>query len=113
MKKILFLLLTCFCFSVVKAQRVYSLVPDLTVDSVLAVQPGASKMAYDKVSGHLFYCSSDGKIYEVFIPGIGSASDSLRFTDADHGISFLQGLFFQDSSLFICGNVWSPFTAVG
>jgi len=112
MKKIFFTIQFTFCLQFLNAQSVYPLVVDLTVDSILHVQPGASKMSFDRISGHLFYCSSDGNIYEVFIPGAGSASDSLRFTVADHGISSLQGLFFHDSSLFICGNVWSATTTV-
>src|SRR5689334_7100391 len=112
MKKILFTISLSCCFSILITQRVYTMVLGLTVASMMQVQPGVSKMAFDAVSGNLFYCSSGGNIYEVFIPGAGSASDTLRFTSADHGITFLQGLFFHDSSLFVCGNVWSATTTV-
>jgi hypothetical protein len=95
------------------AQRVYPLMPGIAVDSILETKPGATKMAYEKVSGHLFYSTANGDIYEVYIPGVGSSTDSLRYTAADHGISSLQGLYFRDSVVYVCGNIWSSTTTVG
>jgi hypothetical protein len=94
------------------SQSVYPLVSGITVDSILLTQPGASKMAMDAVSGHLFYATANGNIYEVFIPGAGVATDSLRYTNADHGIGSLQGLYFRDSVMYICGNNWFSTTTV-
>lgn len=95
------------------AQRVYPLVAGVTVDSVMSVRQGVSKMALDPVSGHLFYCTSDGKIYEVYLPASGAPSDSLRYTVADHGIASLQGCCFRDSVMYLSGDIWSGTTGVG
>ncbi|MCW3084791.1 MAG: hypothetical protein JWP12_2157 [Bacteroidetes bacterium] len=111
-KAILFFCFIVFAFAT-NAQRVTPLVPGITIDSVLHAKPNASKMAWDAVSGHLFYTTSDGNIYEVYIPASGPATDSLRYTVADHSISFLQGLYFRDSVMYICGNIWSATTTVG
>ena len=67
-------------------------------------------MALDPITQHLFYCSSDGKIYEVF-EGIGS--DSLRFTASQHGLTRLQGLCFLDSTMYLAGNLWYATTGIG
>jgi hypothetical protein len=107
-----------FIFILIKAgglfaQRVYPLVAGITVDSILEIKPGATKMAMDAISGHLFYATGEGNIYEVYIPGAGNATDSLRFTAADHGITSLQGLYFRDSVIYLCGNIWSSTTGIG
>ena len=111
-KKILFLSIMALSVNTF-SQRVYSLVPGITVDSIIKTQYNATKIARDPVSGNLFYSSLSGNIYEVFIPTAGSATDSLRFTSAQHGITFLQGLYFRDSVLYLCGNQWSSTTGIG
>ncbi|MEN9972984.1 MAG: hypothetical protein RIS20_1331 [Bacteroidota bacterium] len=98
------------CISAVYGQRVSSLRPDISVDSVLKVKFGASKLALDPISKHLFYTTSDGKIYEVFE---ASQTDSLRFTANDHGLSRLQGLCFLDSTMYLAGNIWYSTTGIG
>jgi hypothetical protein len=98
------------CISAVYGQRVTSLRPDISVDSVLKVKFGASKLALDPISKHLFYTTSDGKIYEVFE---ASQTDSLRFTANDHGLSRLQGLCFLDSTMYLAGNIWYSTTGIG
>ena len=85
-------------FPIVYGQRVCSLRPDISVDSVLKLKPGASKLALDPISKHLFYTSANGNIYEVF-ESIGM--DSLRSTAGEHGISRLQGLCFMDSTMYL------------
>jgi hypothetical protein len=99
-----------FCFSNLYGQRVHALAPGILVDSILKTKPGASKMALDPITQHLFYCSSDGKIYEVF-EAIGS--DSLRFTASQHGLTRLQGLCFLDSTMYLAGNLWYATTGIG
>jgi hypothetical protein len=103
-------LLVHVCVSVVFGQRVSSLRVGISVDSILKVKPGASKLALDPISKHLFYTSSNGNIYEVFE---ASKSDSLRFTVNDHGLSRLQGLCFLDSTMFLAGNIWYSTTGIG
>lgn len=96
--------------SAVYGQRVTSLRPDISVDSILKVKPGASKIALDPITKHLFYTSSNGNIYEVFED---SQTDSLRFTANDHGLSRLQGLCFLDSTMYLSGNIWYSTTGIG
>jgi len=96
--------------SAVYGQRVTSLRPDISLDSILKVKPGASKLALDPITKHLFYTSSNGNIYEVFKD---SQTDSLRFTANDHGLSRLQGLCFLDSTMYLAGNIWYSTTGIG
>jgi len=98
------------CFSTLFGQRVQSLKPDITVDSILKAKPYASKLAFDPISKHLFYTSSDGEIMEVFEE---IQKDSLRFTANDHGLTRLQGICFLDSTMFLAGNIWYNTTGIG
>jgi hypothetical protein len=98
------------CIPAVFGQRVNSLRPDISVDSIVKVKPGASKLALDPITKHLFYSSSNGNIYEVFE---ASQSDSLRYTANDHGLSRLQGLCFMDSTIYLAGNIWYSTTGIG
>lgn len=107
---IFFFVMNC---GILFSQRVYTLVPGITVDSILSTRPNASKISFDGISGKLFYATVGGDIYQVYIPTVGAATDTLRFTSADHGITFLQGLFFRDSVMYLCGNIWSSTTSVG
>lgn len=92
------------------AQRVQALQPDIEVDSILWSKPWASKLSFDPVSKHLFYATANGNIYEVFED---LQTDSLRFNILNHGIQKVQGLCFQDSTLFLCGNIWYTTTGIG
>ncbi|MBL7925303.1 MAG: T9SS type A sorting domain-containing protein [Bacteroidia bacterium] len=96
-----------------QAQTVYPLMPNIEVDSILAVKPGATKIAYDALSNHLYYSTVDGNIYRVNMLGTGAATDTLMYTASNHGITFLQGLFFKDSTLFVCGNNWGAVMTIG
>jgi hypothetical protein len=95
------------------AQRVYSLVSGIVVDSIIKTQPNATKIAKDPVSGHLFYSTINGDIHEVLIPVSGSPIDSIKYTSIEHGITYLQGLCFKDSVMYLCGNRWSSTTGIG
>jgi hypothetical protein len=106
---LLFFLLT-LCKQAVFAQRVQALQPDIEVDSILWTKPWASKLSFDPISKHLFYTTADGNIYEVFED---LQTDSLRFNILNHGIQKVQGLCFQDSTLFLCGNIWYTTTGIG
>ena len=95
------------------AQRVIPLVPGIKIDSILSAKPNATKIAMEPLSGHLYYATNNGNIYKIYIPPTGDASDTLRYTSAEHGITTLQGLCFRDSVMYLCGNVWSKTTGVG
>jgi hypothetical protein len=103
-------LFVLMCIPAVYGQRVSSLRPDISVDSILKLKPGASKLALDPISKHLFYATSDGKIYEVFEE---IQKDSLRFTANEHGLSRLQGICFLDSIMYLAGNIWYTTTGIG
>ncbi len=107
------LLLFCFAWfstQLLHAQRVQALTNDISVDSILLAKPWASKLALDPISKHLFYCGSNGNIYEVFE---AAQTDSLRFTSQDHNLTRLQGMCFLDSTLFLSGNIWYSTTGIG
>jgi len=92
------------------AQRVTPLFNDISIDSVLQPKMWASKIAFDPISGHLFYTTSSGNIYEVLED---SKTDVLRYTTTDHGIPKVQGLCFVDSTVFLSGNIWHPNFGIG
>lgn len=100
-------------FNSVIAQRVVSLVPGISTDSIFEVKQNATKIAFDALSGNLFYSTLNGDIYEIVMPAGGAVTDTLRFTATDHGITFLQGLYFKDSTLYVCGSNWYTNTTVG
>lgn len=97
-------------YELASAQRVQALTNDISVDSILLAKPWASKLALDPISKHLFYCGSNGNIYEVFE---AAQTDSLRFTNQDHSLTRLQGMCFMDSTLFLSGNIWYSTTGIG
>jgi hypothetical protein len=97
-------------YELASAQRVQALTNDISVDSILLTKPWASKLALDPISKHLFYCGSNGNIYEVFE---AAQTDSLRFTNQDHSLTRLQGMCFMDSTLFLSGNIWYSTTGIG
>lgn len=113
MKKLIPAICLLLCVETLLAQSVTPIATDLTVDSILETKPSATKIAYDPVSGNLFYSTISGDIYEVIIPGTGPATDTLRFQASDHGITAVQGLSFRDSVMFLSGNIWSSTTGVG
>lgn len=111
MKKLFAFVSLFFTINSLSAQRVFPLVAGISVDSILLSESGATKIAMDPVIGNIFYTTVSGNIYEVLMSG--PATDTLRYTAADHGISHLQGLYFRDSIMYLCGNVWSTNTAIG
>ncbi|CAN5739668.1 hypothetical protein BH11BAC7_BH11BAC7_10010 [soil metagenome] len=111
--RFLLLIFLFICPAFLQAQRVYPLVAGITIDSVMAVRQGVTKMDFDPVTGHLFYATDAGNIYEVFIPTTGAPTDSLRFSAVNHGITTLQGFCIRDSTFYLCGNSWSATTGIG
>lgn len=107
-------LLFSLCFSaLLSAQGITPLHPGITVDSLLNPRDRATRIAFDPISGHLWYTTVPGEIVEVFQPTGQPAWDTLRYTAADHGITFLQNILFHDSTMYLSGNVWSGSSAVG
>lgn len=89
------------CFS--KSQNPVSLRSDVSVNFVINVQEKAARVAKDPISDNLFYITSTGNVREIknlsTIP-----KDTLLYSSATHGIDFLQGMVFLDSTLFLIGN---------
>jgi hypothetical protein len=80
-----------------------SLRPDVKVDFVMNVKEKVARVAKDPASGNYFYITSVGKVYEI--RNINSTpTQSLVYTEADHGIAYLQGMTFIGNSLFLIGN---------
>jgi hypothetical protein len=78
--------------------------PGIKVNRIMTIQNGAIRVAKDPVTKKLYYLLTDGSIYEVIRPSGGSAYDSLVFSAAEHGVDYVQGLTFHDSTLFLAGN---------
>ncbi len=76
----------------------------MQIDSLFRTQSFPNRLALDPVSGHLYYCVAGGDVYEISLPSGQPASETLRFTIADHGIQQPQGMCFVDSMLFLSGN---------
>lgn len=96
-----------------QGQTIVPLHPGISVDSVLHPRGQATRIAWDPVSQHLWYTTVPGEVVEVFQPNGASAWDSIRYSSADHGITFLQNILFHDSSMYLSGNVWSGNSAIG
>jgi hypothetical protein len=109
----LFFSIFFFQYNSFAQQRVFPLINSISVDSIFEIKPYATKISYDEKSGHLFYSVITGDIYEVFMNSAGGASDSLRYSVVDHGISSLQGLYFREGILYLSGNNWTSTTGVG
>ena len=99
--------------SLLSAQRAYPLVANVTVDSVMEVRDRISCMGLDPISGNLFYSRVPGEVLEVHFSGPTGPYDTVRYTTADHGIPYIQGMTFHDSLLFLSGNEWSYTLSVG
>lgn len=101
---LLLLLLTCIHVrSFTQAPLPYPLEPGFQIDSVMATHSNPNRLAFDRVTGHLFYCLPGGDVYEIAHPGGSNPTEALAFTLADHGIQHPQGLHFRDSVLYISG----------
>lgn len=101
---ILTLLCFAFIFSSLPAQPLTALVPGITIDSLRHVVPNACRIAHDPITGNLYYATTSGDIYEVVIPASGPATETLRYSVADHGIPSLQGFAIHDSVFYLSGN---------
>lgn len=108
MKKnyILSLLLFFMCdFSF--AQTPVSLRPDITINPVLDVNLQVTHMDLDPVSRNIFYATAGGNIYKVIEPFGGPAYDTLVADSNLHGVTYVQGFCFRDSSMYVSGNLTS------
>ena len=98
------ILLGLFITFAANAQPV-SLRSDIQIQKLLGARLGAIKIAKEPVSKQLIYITTDGSVYQIVQPKSGAAYDSLLYTYKDHGITYMQGLSFHDSTIFLSGNL--------
>lgn len=79
--------------------------PDIKVEHVMEVDSFAVRILQNPVTGHLWYTTFDGKVYQIKNLKNGDTTAEKIFTAKDHGIPRLQGAAFLNNSLFLCGNV--------
>ena len=84
-----------------------SLRSDISIQKVLNIHDGVTRMAKDPVTGNLFYATMAGDIYEVFQPTGLQAYDSLVADSNLHLVTYVQGLTFHDSVMYVSGNTTS------
>lgn len=90
------------------AQTPHALVPGFQVDSVMVTRANPNRLAYEAVSGKLYYCLPGGDIYAVSLPTGQAATEVWVAGYADHGVQQPQGLHIRDSVLYISGNTDGP-----
>jgi hypothetical protein len=111
MKKHVFsLLLTLFCLALF-AQQPTALVSGIEIKKILTVKTNAVRVAFDSTSGFLHYNTAEGNIYRIVASG-NTYKDSLVYTASDHGVDYLMGMVFSDSTLYLSGNIgnYTPYT---
>ena len=81
-----------------------ALVPDIRIEYATDVAPEAVSMALNPITLELWYICFNGDVYSI--KGIDKSSpiSTKRFSSKDHGITRLQGIAFNGSTLFLCGN---------
>lgn len=78
--------------------------PGISIDRIMTVQNGVIRLGKDPVTKNIFYVQTGGNIYQVIQPSTGPAYDSLVFSKTDHSVSYVQGMVFFDSTLYVSGN---------
>ena len=84
-----------------------SLRPDIIVNHVLDVNLQVTRMDLDPISHDLFYATTGGNICRVMQPFGGPAYDTLVADSNFHGVTYVQGFCFRDSSMYVSGNLTS------
>lgn len=90
------------------AQTPQALVAGFQIDSVMVTQGYPNRLAYEAVSGRLYYCLPGGDIYAISLPAGQPATEARIATLADHGIQQPQGLHVRDSVLYVSGFTEGP-----
>jgi len=94
----------CIQTSALSQSSPVSLRPDVTITPLISAPAFCTGIAFDFVSQKLFICRANGDILRINYPGIVPVTDTLIYTVADHGISYLKGLLFRDSTLYLIGH---------
>ncbi len=86
-------------------QTPVSLRPDVIINHIMDVQLQTTRLDLDPVSGELYYATAGGNIYKIIQPVGGQAYDTLVADSNLHGVTYVQGLCFKDSSMYVSGNL--------
>lgn len=77
---------------------------DVFIRHVMNVQNYVTRIALDRSTGDYYYSTGIGDIYKVRNIHAGVATDTLMFTSANHGISYVQGFAFYSGVMYVSGN---------
>ncbi len=80
-----------------------ALIPDISVEKFISVQPNAVRLLIHPVSGDFYYTTFDGGVFHITDKNGSLISEKILSVE-DHGIIKLQGAAFAGSELFLCGN---------
>jgi len=76
---------------------------DIEVNQVLSVGSNSIKIAFDPVSGYLYYLKVNGQVFQVDLSG---PTRTLAYTAQNHGISSTAGFtIVSDGAFFLVGNI--------
>lgn len=81
--------------------------PDIKVEHVMTIGPQAVRILQHPASGDLWYTTFDGDLFQIKDINSKKPAAEKIYSVKDHGIAVLQGAVFLDSSLYLCGNVYS------
>ena len=108
MKSFYLIIVTFLCYVFISDAFAQSspvaLKPGIGIARLMTIHNGAIRVAVDPVSKNIFYVLTSGEIYQVIQPSGGSAYDSLVSSNTEHGVQYVQGMAFFDSTLYISGN---------
>lgn len=90
-----------------------SLHPNVTVDTYTAVSRPGARLAQDPVSKLLVYADAEGNVFRILTNANGQLTEQQIASVAQHGIQFLQGMAFVDSTLILSGIRRMPYQGVG
>ncbi len=76
----------------------------ISINRITTIQDGAIRVAIDPITHNIYYILTDGSIYQVIQPIVGAAYDTLIYSTMQHGVEYVQGMTFHDSTLYLAGN---------
>lgn len=103
---IVWLCLSLLFVPLLHAQTPVPLRTDIKISEVMKAKAEGVRIEVDPVNGWIVYATVPGEIYALLEDSSGNWRDSLLYTASQHGITFLQGMVFHDSTLYLSGNVW-------
>jgi glucose/arabinose dehydrogenase len=114
MKKLYAIIIIAFVTLRMNAQPIpVSLHPDVSISLLMNVNLQATRIDRDPITGELYYATASGDIYKIVRPAAGLPYDTLIADTNLHGVTYVQGMCFHDSSIYISGNIhaFTPMTS--